>query len=57
MRAKYNYDPMKDRLLPCKEAGLPFESGDVLEIVNSADPNWWQVKSFIFLYVILLKIL
>lgn len=43
MRARFNYDPMKDRLLPCKEAGLPFESGDVLEIVSSEDPNWWQV--------------
>ena len=43
MRARFNYDPMKDRLLPCKEAGLPFEIGDVLEIVSSEDPNWWQV--------------
>ena len=43
MRARFNYDPMKDRLLPCKETGLPFEAGDVLEIVNSEDPNWWQV--------------
>lgn len=44
MRARFNYDPMKDRLLPCKEAGLPFESGDVLEIVSSEDPNWWQAR-------------
>nr|KAG5702402.1 hypothetical protein BaRGS_027489 [Batillaria attramentaria] len=42
MRARFNYDPMKDRLLPCKETGLPFQSGDVLEIVDSGDPNWWQ---------------
>lgn len=44
MRARYNYNPMNDRLLPCKEAGLPFDSGDVLEIVSSADPNWWQAR-------------
>ncbi|XP_076459953.1 MAGUK p55 subfamily member 2-like [Babylonia areolata] len=44
MRAKFNYDPMKDRLLPCKETGLPFEVGDVLEIVRMADPNWWQAR-------------
>ncbi|KAK7111632.1 protein PALS2-like [Littorina saxatilis] len=44
MRARFNYDPMKDRLLPCKDAGLPFQSGDVLEIVSSEDPNWWQAR-------------
>ncbi|KAK7490884.1 hypothetical protein BaRGS_00017940 [Batillaria attramentaria] len=44
MRARFNYDPMKDRLLPCKETGLPFQSGDVLEIVDSGDPNWWQAR-------------
>jgi hypothetical protein len=44
MRARYNYNPVTDRLLPCKEVGLPFESGDVLEVVSSADPNWWQAR-------------
>lgn len=44
MRARFTYDPMKDRLLPCKEAGLPFQAGDVLEIVDNGDPNWWQAR-------------
>ncbi|XP_025093286.1 MAGUK p55 subfamily member 6-like isoform X1 [Pomacea canaliculata] len=44
MRARFNYDPMKDRLLPCKETGLPFQLGDVLEIVNRDDQNWWQAR-------------
>ncbi|XP_050417933.1 protein PALS2 [Patella vulgata] len=44
MKAHFNYDPMKDRLIPCKEAGLPFQDGDILEIVNSDDSNWWQAR-------------
>ncbi|ESO88029.1 hypothetical protein LOTGIDRAFT_193889 [Lottia gigantea] len=44
MKAHFSYDPMKDRLIPCKEAGLPFQDGDILEIVNSDDPNWWQAR-------------
>uniref|UniRef100_A0A2C9M8V5 PDZ domain-containing protein n=1 Tax=Biomphalaria glabrata TaxID=6526 RepID=A0A2C9M8V5_BIOGL len=43
MKAHFNWDPMKDRLLPCKEAGLPFNDGDILEIVFTDDTNWWQV--------------
>ena len=49
MKAHFNFDPMKDRLLPCKEAGLPFNDGDILEIVSTDDSNWWQVVFFIFL--------
>ncbi|RUS71889.1 hypothetical protein EGW08_020342 [Elysia chlorotica] len=44
MKAHFSWDPMKDRLLPCKEAGLPFNDGDILEIVSSDDTNWWQAR-------------
>lgn len=44
MRALFNYNPMEDTLLPCKEIGLEFQHGDILEIVNQNDPNWWQAK-------------
>ncbi|XP_059152710.1 protein PALS2-like isoform X2 [Physella acuta] len=44
MKAHFSWDPMKDRLLPCKEAGLPFNDGDILEIVVSDDTNWWQAR-------------
>ena len=44
MRALYSYDPSEDSLLPCKELGLGFNQGDVLEIVNQEDPNWWQAR-------------
>lgn len=44
MRALYDYDPETDNLLPCQEIGLSFASGDILQILNVKDPNWWQAK-------------
>jgi len=35
---------MNDRLIPSKEAGLPFEDGDILLILQHDDPNWWQAQ-------------
>ncbi|XP_061753837.1 55 kDa erythrocyte membrane protein isoform X2 [Nerophis ophidion] len=42
MRAQFNYDPCMDDLIPCKEAGLRFQNGDIIQIINKQDPNWWQ---------------
>ncbi|KAJ8961179.1 hypothetical protein NQ318_008860 [Aromia moschata] len=44
MRALYEYNPQEDSLLPCKEIGLAFDRGDILQIVDQRDPNWWQAK-------------
>uniref|UniRef100_A0A8C2J684 55 kDa erythrocyte membrane protein n=1 Tax=Cyprinus carpio TaxID=7962 RepID=A0A8C2J684_CYPCA len=44
MRAQFDYDPAKDDLIPCKEAGLKFQTGDIIQIINKKDPNWWQGK-------------
>lgn len=44
MRALFDYNPEEDSLLPCKEIGLTFKRGDILEILNQKDPNWWQAK-------------
>ncbi|KAM6957689.1 MAGUK p55 subfamily member 2-like [Aplochiton taeniatus] len=41
-KCHYDYDPANDNLIPCKEAGLRFETGDILQIVNQDDLNWWQ---------------
>ncbi|XP_067111571.1 MAGUK p55 subfamily member 6b isoform X1 [Osmerus mordax] len=38
----FDYNPASDSLIPCQEAGLAFKRGDVLQIVNREDPNWWQ---------------
>ncbi|XP_066484057.1 MAGUK p55 subfamily member 2 isoform X1 [Tiliqua scincoides] len=42
VKAHFDYDPVTDSLIPCKEAGLKFIAGDLLQIVNQDDPNWWQ---------------
>ncbi|XP_004875243.1 55 kDa erythrocyte membrane protein isoform X2 [Heterocephalus glaber] len=42
MRAQFDYDPQKDSLIPCKEAGLKFVTGDIIQIINKDDSNWWQ---------------
>ncbi|XP_078281094.1 MAGUK p55 subfamily member 3-like isoform X2 [Rhinoraja longicauda] len=44
VRAFFDYDPRKDKAIPCKEAGLPFRKGDILHIVNQEDSVWWQAK-------------
>ncbi|XP_035661434.1 MAGUK p55 subfamily member 7-like isoform X1 [Branchiostoma floridae] len=44
MKAHFDYDPFEDKNIPCREAGLPFQRGDVLHIVNMEDPNWWQAR-------------
>uniref|UniRef100_A0A8D0H337 MAGUK p55 scaffold protein 2 n=1 Tax=Sphenodon punctatus TaxID=8508 RepID=A0A8D0H337_SPHPU len=42
VKSHFDYDPASDNLIPCKEAGLRFVAGDLLQIVNQDDPNWWQ---------------
>ncbi|XP_058862669.1 MAGUK p55 subfamily member 2b isoform X5 [Acipenser ruthenus] len=42
VKCHFDYDPAHDSLIPCKEAGLKFNSGDILQIVNQEDLNWWQ---------------
>ncbi|CAJ0938778.1 unnamed protein product, partial [Ranitomeya imitator] len=44
VRALFDYDPLSDSLIPCREAGLRFNTGDVLQIINKDDSNWWQGK-------------
>ncbi|KAK2829715.1 hypothetical protein Q7C36_017705 [Tachysurus vachellii] len=44
VKCHFDYDPASDNLIPCKEAGLQFSSGDVLQIVNQEDVNWWQAR-------------
>ncbi|XP_078795666.1 peripheral plasma membrane protein CASK isoform X33 [Oryzias latipes] len=44
VRAQFEYDPSKDELIPCKEAGVRFRVGDIIQIISKDDHNWWQGK-------------
>ncbi|XP_008323466.1 peripheral plasma membrane protein CASK isoform X3 [Cynoglossus semilaevis] len=44
VRAQFEYDPAKDDLIPCKEAGIRFQVGDIIQIISKDDHNWWQGK-------------
>lgn len=35
---------MIDEEIPCKELSLNFMRGDILEVSNQDDPDWWQVS-------------
>jgi guanylate kinase/C-terminal processing protease CtpA/Prc len=43
VRAEFDYDPARDPSLP-SGPGLAFRTGDILNIINSADDSWWQAK-------------
>ncbi|CAD5115719.1 DgyrCDS4662 [Dimorphilus gyrociliatus] len=42
VKAHFNYDPKKDSVIPCRDAGLAFKDGDILKVVNMEDSKWWQ---------------
>ncbi|KAK1334830.1 hypothetical protein QTO34_004400 [Cnephaeus nilssonii] len=44
VKCHFDYNPYNDNLIPCKEAGLKFSKGEILQIVNREDPNWWQAS-------------
>ena len=49
VRPYFDYNPANDNLIPCREAGMAFKRGDILQIVNREDPNWWQVSFATFI--------
>lgn len=46
LRALFDYKAQEDQLHPCSEIGLNFKKGDILQVLNVSDPNWWQAKHF-----------
>ncbi|KAL5287357.1 MPP7 family protein [Megaselia abdita] len=44
VKAHFDYSPETDPYIPCKEAGLAFNRGDVLHIVSQDDAYWWQAR-------------
>ena len=47
LRALFDYDPVDDKYIPCKEAGLSFSKGDILHIVSQDDPYWYITYEFL----------
>ncbi|XP_059771900.1 MAGUK p55 subfamily member 7 [Balaenoptera ricei] len=44
IKALFDYDPNEDKAIPCKEAGLSFKKGDILQVMSQDDATWWQAK-------------
>ncbi|KAM5157023.1 MAGUK p55 subfamily member 7 [Mantella aurantiaca] len=44
VKALFDYYPNEDKAIPCKEAGLAFTKGDILQIMSQDDATWWQAK-------------
>lgn len=44
VRAMTEYWPQEDPTIPCVDAGLPFQKGDILQIVDQNDALWWQAR-------------
>ncbi|XP_059472254.1 MAGUK p55 subfamily member 7 isoform X2 [Neocloeon triangulifer] len=44
VRAHFDYRAATDPYIPCKEAGLDFDKGDILHIVSQDDAYWWQAR-------------
>lgn len=44
VRAMTEYWPQEDPTIPCADAGLPFQKGDILQIVDRNDALWWQAR-------------
>lgn len=44
VRAQFDYDPAQDDLIPCPQAGVPFKTGDILQVISKDDHNWWQAR-------------
>ncbi|XP_047445610.1 MAGUK p55 subfamily member 7-like [Mugil cephalus] len=42
VRALFDYDPVEDPTVPCKDAAVAFKRGDILQIVSVEDDTWWQ---------------
>lgn len=44
LRTLFDYDPSRDELIPCPQAGISFLTGDVLQVLCKDDHHWWQAR-------------
>ncbi|XP_047456130.1 MAGUK p55 subfamily member 4-like [Mugil cephalus] len=44
MKAMVDYSPQRDSSIPCPDAGVAFSRGDLLQVVDQSDGQWWQAR-------------
>lgn len=44
MRAMVDYCPLQDSSIPCPDVGVFFSKGEVLEVLDQTDGQWWQAR-------------
>lgn len=44
VRAMFDYEPAADGDLPVRELGLPFSTGDVLQVLSHDDDKYWHAR-------------
>ncbi|XP_051939105.1 MAGUK p55 subfamily member 4-like [Hippocampus zosterae] len=44
MRAMVDYCPLQDPSIPCPDVGVFFSKGEVLEVLDQTDGQWWQAR-------------
>lgn len=44
MKAMVDYSPHQDPSIPCPDAGMAFSRGELLEVVDQSDGQWWQAR-------------
>ena len=44
VKAMVDYCPLQDFSIPCPNAGMAFSRGDLLEVVDQSDGEWWQAR-------------
>ncbi|XP_059388198.1 MAGUK p55 subfamily member 7 isoform X3 [Carassius carassius] len=44
VKALFDYNPAEDKAIPCRDAGLAFRKGDILQVMSQDDATWWQAK-------------
>ncbi|XP_061142349.1 MAGUK p55 subfamily member 4-like [Syngnathus typhle] len=44
MRSMVDYCPLRDSSIPCPDVGVFFSKGEVLEVLDQSDGQWWQAR-------------